>query len=71
MAVTHDRGKSGSARSPADSGHLLLDILAKILQQMESIGDLPGSRRTALDALRIKATPVAAYSSTSGRCLSQ
>jgi len=40
MSIADDSRKSGSAGRPTDGCHFPLDILAKILQQMETIGDL-------------------------------
>ena len=42
MAIAGDGRKSRSTAAPTDGCHLPLDVLAQILHQMETIGDLPG-----------------------------
>ena len=60
VSIAEDSRKSGSAGRPTDRRHFPLDILAKILQQMETISHLLRVGCAASDALRVEAAPIAA-----------
>jgi hypothetical protein len=46
--------QQGATGAMADGGHLPLNAIAQILQQMKAVGDLPRSRRALAYALRVE-----------------
>jgi hypothetical protein len=60
-AATVCRRQQRAFSKPADAGHLLLDRLPQILQEVEAVGDLPRLWRAITCALRVQPAPIATH----------